>query len=158
MSLLASVRNEATFVVQACPGLALAIEQSALPAQASPAQQLIDQLLQTYTQAMGRFGAGPGEIDTLVLGCTHYVFVESAVQALLGPQVRLVSTGGPVARQTRRLLVSAQLLHPEDSAKQPPAPLLFTTGDLASLHAAAQRWLGLAADTCQAVPAPLQAE
>jgi glutamate racemase len=154
--LLASVCNEATFVVQACPGLALAIEQSTLPAQAPPAQQQIDHLLQTYTQAMGRFGAGPGEIDTLVLGCTHYVFVESALQALLGPQVRLVSTGGPVARQTRRLLASSQLLHPEDSAEPLKAPLLLTTGDLEALQAAAQRWLDLGPDTCQAVPAESQ--
>lgn len=155
--LLANVRNEATFVVQACPGLALAIEQSALPAQASQAQQQINRLLQTCTRAMGRFGAGPGEIDTLVLGCTHYVFVESALQALLGPQVRLVSTGGAVARQTHRLLASAQLLQTDGSASPPKSPLLLTTGDLAGLQAAAQRWLGWGPETCRAVPADLQA-
>jgi glutamate racemase len=153
--LLASVQGEAEFVVQACNGLALAIEQSTLPERAEALQQDIAQLLQTYTQAMGRFGSQPGEIDTLVLGCTHYVFVESALQSLLGAQVRLVSTGEPVARQTHRLLAAANLLHPKLASTHQRTRLL-TTGDLTSLQAAAQRWLDLPPEVCQAVPASLQ--
>lgn len=153
--LLASVQGEAEFVVQACNGLALAIEQSTLPDRADGSQQTIAQLLQTYTQAMGTFGSQPGEIDTLVLGCTHYVFVEDGLKELLGPQVHLVSTGEPVARQTRRLLAAAGLLqHKVASPKQ--RTRLLTTGDLRGLQAAAQRWLGLPPDVCQAVPTSLQ--
>lgn len=154
--LLASVQAEASFVVQACNGLALAIEQSTLPDRSHAAQVQITQLLQNYTQAMGRFGSAPGEIDTLVLGCTHYVFVENALRDLLGPDVQLVSTGEPVARQTHRLLAAAGLLAPENpnTAEQPIR--LLTTGDLQGLQAAAQRWLGWPADVCEAVPASLQ--
>ena len=152
--LLASVQGEAAFVVEACNGLALAIEQSTLPDRLENAQQDIGHLLKTYTQAMGRFGNQPGEIDTLVLGCTHYVFVESDLQALLGPQVHMVSTGEPVARQTRRLLEASGLLS-QDSISTKPSARLLTTGDLESLQAAAQRWLDLPAELCQAVPASL---
>jgi glutamate racemase len=153
--LLASVQSEAHFEVQACNGLALAIEHSTLPDQAEAAQAQITQLLQTYTQAMGRFGSTPGDIDTLVLGCTHYVFVEQDLRQLLGPHVQLVSTGGPVARQTQRLLAAAELLNNEktDGAEQPVR--LLTTGDLQGLQAAAQRWLGLPPEVCEAVPALL---
>jgi glutamate racemase len=154
--LLASVQSEAHFEVQACNGLALAIEQSTLPDQAEAAQAQITQLLQTYTQAMGNFGAAPGHIDTLVLGCTHYVFVENDLRRLLGTDVQLVSTGEPVARQTQRLLAAAGLLNSgkTNGAAQPVR--LLTTGDLQGLQAAAQRWLGLPPEVCEAVPAALQ--
>ncbi|MBD8051277.1 glutamate racemase [Limnohabitans radicicola] len=149
--LLASQQDQAEFVVQACNGLALAIEQSTLPQHEEAAQQRIQDLLATYTSGMGDFGSAAGQMDTLVLGCTHYVFAQDALQALLGPSVQLVSTGEPVARQTRRLLEAAGLL------RLGPAPLsaaarmqLFTTGDLHGLQAAAQRWLGLPASSCHA--------
>jgi glutamate racemase len=153
--LLASVQNEAQFEVQACNGLALAIEHSTLPDQAVAAQAQIAHLLKTYTEAMGHFGAAPGEIDTLVLGCTHYVFVEKDLRQLLGRDVQLVSTGEPVARQTQRLLAAAQLLNTgkTNGAAQPMR--LLTTGDLQSLQAAAQRWLGLPSEVCGAVPSLL---
>jgi glutamate racemase len=153
--LLSSVEGEATFVVQACNGLALAIEQSTLPNQAVSAQAQISHLLKTYTQAMGRFGSAPGDIDTLVLGCTHYVFVENDLRTLLGPDVQLVSTGEPVARQTHRLLEAAGLLNAEQPEGAAPTILLLTTGDLKGLQAAAQRWLGLPEEACEAVPASL---
>ena len=151
--LLDSVEGQAQFTVQACNGLALAIEQSTLPQHADEAQQRITELLAQYTSAMGTFGTGPGQMDTLVLGCTHYVFVENQLRTLLGPDVQLVSTGEAVARQTRRLLEAAGLL------RSGPAPLsaaqrmsLFTTGDLHGLQAAAKRWLGLPPGSCHKAP------
>jgi glutamate racemase len=153
--LLASVHNEAHFEVQACNGLALAIEHSTLPDQALAAQAQILRLLKTYTQAMGRFGGATDEIDTLVLGCTHYVFVENDLRTLLGPDVQLVSTGGPVARQTHRLLAAADLLNTLNSQGLAPVMHLLTTGDWKGLQAAADRWLGLPAEVCKAVPASL---
>jgi glutamate racemase len=90
-----------------------------------------------------------------VLGCTHYVFVEQNLRQLLGPDVQLVSTGEPVARQTHRLLAAAQLLNTRapHGAAQPMR--LMTTGDLQGLQAAAQRWLGLPPEVCWAIPALL---
>jgi glutamate racemase len=154
-NLLASVKNEANFVVQACNGLALAIEQSTLPDPSHAAHAQITHLLQIYTQAMGRFGSAPGDIDTLVLGCTHYVFVENDLRTLLGPDVQLVSTGEPVARQTHRLLVAAGLLNTAKPEGAAPTIRLLTTGDLKGLQSAAQRWLGLPEEACEAVPASL---
>lgn len=154
--LLTGVQKEAHFVVQACNGLAMAIEQSTLPDQANAAQKQIMHLLQTFTQAMGGFGSGPGEMDTLVMGCTHYVFIENALQELVGPHVQLVSTGEPVARQTHRLLLAAGLLNAQATDEVSPRVNLLTTGDLQGLQAAALRWLNLPGEVCQAVPASLQ--
>ena len=155
--LLASVQGEAHFVVQACNGLALAIEQSTLPDQAMAAQAQISHLLRRYTEAMGRFGTGPGDIDTLVLGCTHYVFVEDDLRQQLGPGVQLLSTGEAVARQTQRLLAAAGLLNTQDANGSAQSMRLMTTGDLQGLQAAAMRWLGLPPELCEAAPAKLQA-
>jgi glutamate racemase len=150
--LLGSVQGQAQFEVCACNGLALAIEQTTLPSHQSVASVEVSRLLQSYTQAMGRFGQGAGEIDTLVLGCTHYVFAQDELQRLVGPQVQLVSTGEPVARQTQRLLESAHLLRHEPAPRALGARIeLFTTGNLPSLKSAAQRWLKLPAQHCHRV-------
>lgn len=135
--LLQRLEGQATFVVQACPGLALAIEDKA---------PNVGELLLRFTQAMGRFGSQPGEIDTLVLGCTHYVFALDELQRIVGPEVRCLSTGEPVAQQTRRLLDAAGALRTNDS---PCVQIqLLTNGDLSVLQGAAQRWLHLSADHC----------
>ena len=148
--LLTSLEGRAEFVVCACNGLALAIEQTTLLAHQNTAAQQVEALLRQYTMQMGAFGGAAGQMDTLVLGCTHYVFAQEALQTLVGLGVQLVSTGEPVARQTRRLLEAESALHPGPAPLNPAGRVrLFTTGDLAGLQAAAQRWLQLPAHACQ---------
>lgn len=161
--LMTSLADQAHFVVQPCDGLAHAIERSvALPAAApgSPVHATeTGALCERYVQAMGSFGTGPGQIDTLVLGCTHYIFVAHELRALVGQEVQFIETGEPVARQTRRLLEAAGLLALPPS-EQPTSPMgsepvqLLTTGPVAMMQAAAQRWLNLPARLCQSVSLP----
>ena len=159
--LMASLADQAHFVVQPCDGLAHAIERSvALPAAApdSPVHATeTGALCERYLQAMGSFGTGPGQMDTLVLGCTHYIFVAHELRALVGPEVQFIETGEPVARQTRRLLEAAGLLalppSGQPTSPEGPEPVqLLTTGPVAMMQAAAQRWLNLPARLCQSVP------
>jgi glutamate racemase len=166
--LMASLAGQAQFVVQPCDGLAHAIERSvALPIAApdSPVEATeTGALCARYIEAMGSFGTAAGQMDTLVLGCTHYIFVAHELRALVGPDVQFIETGEPVARQTRRLLEAAGLLHvpAETRPGQPPVPQseatppvqLLTTGPVAMLEAAAQRWLDLPASCCQSVQVP----
>lgn len=139
--------------VQACDGLARAIEASTWQADGNAAE--IEALCARYASALGQFGSEPGQMDTLVLGCTHYVFAQSVLQPLLGPQVQLLDTGKAVAQQTQRLLQQARLL--ADTAQAlPSCPVqLFTTGALPALQAAAARWLHLPAPCCGVVQALL---
>lgn len=147
-ALLATVQGQADFALQPCDGLAAAIENEVLPG-CHPAGEGTRALCERYTQALGLFGGARGEIDTLVLGCTHYVFVEDTLRGLLGPAVTLIETGEPVARQTRRLLDQHGLLAPAGSRAGAAPVELISTGDAQLLEAAASRWLGLtAADTC----------
>ncbi|QLA83609.1 glutamate racemase [Acidovorax sp. JMULE5] len=158
--LMASLADQAHFVVQPCDGLAHAIERSvALPVadQGSPVHATeTGGLCARYVQAMGSFGTAPGQMDTLVLGCTHYIFVANELRALVGPGVQFIETGEPVARQTRRLLETVGLQAAPDSAVATDAPRtrLLTTGPVAMLQAAAERWLGLPADCCETVSVP----
>ena len=147
--LLGNLNDQARFTVKACNGLALAIEQSTSLTQGAQADKRVEQMLQQYTQEMGEFGSNAGQMDTLVLGCTHYVFVQNAIQSLLGPHIQLVSTGAPVARQTHRLLAAAGLLRSGPGPQTLSALIeLMTNGDLAGLQAAAQRWLKLPHSAC----------
>ncbi len=143
------------FHVQACDGLARAIERSTQEADSHDGCD-VQALCADYTRALGHFGLKTSEMDTLVLGCTHYVFAKEALRALVGPDVQLIDTGAAVARQTRRLLARAQLLQPEPvvpdaQAVAGPAQIqLMTTGQLQALQAAAARWLQLPASCCSA--------
>ncbi|MHB0987962.1 MAG: glutamate racemase [Bellilinea sp.] len=44
------------------------------------------------------------QIDTVVLGCTHYPLVIPLIQAIVGPSVQVIDPAPAIARQTRRLL------------------------------------------------------
>lgn len=130
-ALLTSLQEQAEFILQPCDGLADAIERHDTPK--------IEALCARYTGAIGQFGTQPGEIDTLVLGCTHYPFADKQLRALLGPEVQLLETGAPVARQTRRLLHARGLLQ-ETTA---PSLRFYSTGHPERLQAAVRDWLQL---------------
>ncbi|MEI7786296.1 MAG: glutamate racemase [Betaproteobacteria bacterium] len=133
--LLEPLRQQADFVLRACDGLALAIENSVQGS--AQAQADLHACASEHVHALGELGAGSGQIDTLVLGCTHYPFIASQLQALAGPQVSLVDTGAPVARQTRSRLAELAAPAPSGSGRIE----LISTGPSEGLQAAAQRWL-----------------
>jgi glutamate racemase len=49
------------------------------------------------------------EIDTLVLGCTHYPLLKSLLADVLGPDVRLIDSAEETAAETARTLATASL-------------------------------------------------
>ena len=150
--LLQSLQGQAGFALQPCDGLADAIERAATePAPGGEWTIKMKALCARYVGAAGLFGTEAGQIDTLVLGCTHYVFAQGVLRGLLGPDVQLVETGAPVARHTRRLLQRADRLAPGGAATDLQ---LFSTGDPQALQAAAARWLASPARAAQAVEVP----
>ncbi|MDP3249569.1 MAG: glutamate racemase [Polaromonas sp.] len=136
-ALLTSLSTQAEFVLRPCDGLAEAIERAAVRPEDAP--ELIASCAR-HTEAMGRFGSQTGEIDTLVLGCTHYPFASDILRGQLGAEVHLLDTGMPVARQTRLRLPA---LPSGDIPSRTGQIRLFTTGQPLALQTAAQRWLAL---------------
>lgn len=138
-ALLTGQAGQADFVLQPCDGLADAIERSAGTGDTTETIALCDR----YMGAMGLFGTEQGQIDTLVLGCTHYPFASDYLRALLGAGVQIIDNGEAIARQTRRLLHTTAS-HENSPVPSPPGQVsLFTTGQPQTLQAAAGRWLGL---------------
>ena len=52
------------------------------------------------------------EVDTAILGCTHYPFVGALLQRLLGPQVTLITSGTAIARRVQHALSTRELATP----------------------------------------------
>ncbi len=120
-TLLATLHGQATFVLQPCDGLADAIERD-------DATKIVAACAR-YTGAMGTFGTKTGQIDTLVLGCTHYPFVADVLRRTTGANVTFIEGGAQVARQTRRLLQERGWLNaapPSPSSTTQPCPAAST--------------------------------
>jgi glutamate racemase len=81
------------------PGLVELIEQGR--GNSAEAEILLRSLLKDYI----------GNIDALVLGCTHYPFAAGAISRVLGEQVALLDGGDGTARETKRRLALAGLLN-----------------------------------------------
>ena len=116
------------FSCQPCDGLADAIERH----DASTALALCERYLHSLREQ-----AGP-DMDTLVLGCTHYPFASEVLSRLCGPTVTLVDTGTPVARRTRDVVGSFG-----EASESDIPPVLLASGSPDALSQAAQRWLNL---------------
>ncbi|WP_292834462.1 glutamate racemase [Microbacterium sp.] len=67
-------------------------------------------------------------VDTLVLGCTHYPFLEGAISYVMGPDVSLVSSDTETAKDVYHQLVSRDLLAGPDAV---PTHVYEATGDSA---------------------------
>ena len=57
------------------------------------------------------------EIDTLVLGCTHYPLLKPLIAEIVGPGVRLIDSAEETAADTRRLLAEHALATPSGEGR-----------------------------------------
>lgn len=121
--LVASQAQGVVVVPRPCPGLARLIEDGDLQAPALLAA------IEEHAAALRE-----AEVDTVVLGCTHYPFVHAQIQAAMGPQVQIIDTADAVARHATRSLQGRVL------AGDAPARLQ-TTGDPERLRAIGAAWL-----------------
>lgn len=80
------------------------------------------------------------EVDTLVLGCTHYPLLAGLISLVMGEQVTLVSSADETAREVYRVLMDKDMLRPDSSSA--PVHELLTTGDPEIFDRLAKRFLG----------------
>lgn len=84
-------------------------------------------------------------VDTLVLGCTHYPFLRGVIRQVMGPDVVLVSSDIETANDVYRELTERNLLR---TADLPPVIRYETTGaDTRAFTELANRLLGTGIDT-----------
>jgi glutamate racemase len=78
------------------------------------------------------------DVDTLVLGCTHYPLLTGVISYVMGDAVTLVSSAEETAKDLYRTLVEKDLLN--DSGA--PTYKFVATGDVDSFSKLARRFLG----------------
>jgi glutamate racemase len=121
-----SATTSVRFIVQACNGLADQIEKGELQS----AETAL--LVHRYVEPLIEQGA-----DTVVLGCTHYPFVqpliEEAIRRMTTTPVMIVDTGDAVARQLVRLIEQREL---QRKVQGDGSLAAFTTGSETALSAA----------------------
>jgi glutamate racemase len=80
------------------------------------------------------------EIDTLVLGCTHYPLLTGVVSYVMGDGVTLVSSAEETAKDVYRVLAEHGLAR--DPALPPPVHRFVATGDPEDFATLGHRFLG----------------
>ncbi|MCW2598943.1 MAG: glutamate racemase [Frankiales bacterium] len=96
------------------------------------------QLLQLATHYLGP--VMDADVDTLVLGCTHYPLLTGMISLVVGEGVTLVSSAEETAKDVYRVLVREGLERSEDAPL--PQHRFLATGDPASFAKVSRRFLG----------------
>jgi glutamate racemase len=102
---LRTLDAEVQVTSRACPLLVPLIEEGWLE------DELTDRVIARYLEPLMREG-----IDTLVLGCTHYPLLLSAIKRALGPAVKLVDSAQNCAVAVQEFLDRHQLRAPTGAA------------------------------------------
>ncbi len=116
------------FFQHACPGLVSQIEKGELESNATRAI-LEDALLPMLEK----------NIDTVVLGCTHYPFVIPLIERIVGAHVRVIDPAPSVARQVKRLLEASGNLNQTSESQR---VRFYTSADPASMKSLLPLLLG----------------
>lgn len=80
------------------------------------------------------------EVDTLVLGCTHYPLLTGVISYVMGNGVSFVSSAEETAKDLYRVLVENSLLRAGQD--RPATHRFLATGDARSFEKLARRFLG----------------
>jgi len=108
-------------------------------------------LAQSYLEPLQR-----AEVDTLVLGCTHYPMLIGAITHVMGDAVTLVSSADETAKDVFRILTDEGLLRNPVEPSRGGIPVgehrFFATGEAESFHRLAERFLGPAVGPIARLP------
>jgi glutamate racemase len=80
------------------------------------------------------------QVDTLVLGCTHYPLLTGVISYVMGEGVTLVSSAEETAKDLYRTLVENDLLRAQSAT--PATHRFLATGDAKAFETLARRFLG----------------
>ena len=95
------------------------------------------------------------DVDTLILGCTHYPLLTGVISYVMGDLVTLVSSAEETAKDVYRVLADRGELRPSALAGEPapqPRHEFRTTGDPEEFRRLARRFLGPEIDELAVAP------
>ncbi|MDT7661576.1 MAG: glutamate racemase [Pseudonocardiales bacterium] len=122
--------TDVTVVPVACPRFVDFVERGM-----TSGRQVLG-LAQSYLEPLQR-----AEVDTVVLGCTHYPLLSGVLQLALGPDVTLVSSAEETAKDVLRVLSELDLLR-EPALTPMTGHEFLATGDPEPFRRLGRRFLG----------------
>ncbi len=143
---LAHAAPHARVIEKACPLFVSLAEEGW--AETNVARQVATEYLREVTAQ---------EIDTLVLGCTHYPILRQVIQETVGASVRLIDSGAATAAEVVQLLHDKNLAHPAGTRHGRVRRLcddldhFYVTDAAARFSRVAERFLGSAPASLEAV-------
>src|SRR5699024_959767 len=102
----------------ACPTFVPMIESGII--KGKQVQDTVSKALKSYKYT---------NIDTLILGCTHYPIIKESIQNLFGNRIRVVSSAEETAKETSKLLDVLDLLESNITTKRSEHKF-YTSGNL----------------------------
>ena len=120
--------RQAQVLAQPCPGLADCVERGEL--NGPRPQALLNRYLQPLLTQ---------NIDTLVLGCTHYPFLKPLIKQIIGPKIMIIDPSAAVSRQLSRILEGLHQLADSDALS---GERYFTSGCVEHTAPVISRLLG----------------
>jgi glutamate racemase len=111
-----------------------------------PFDESVVEMVRSYCEPLKE-----AEVDTVVLGCTHYPLVAPMLQRVLGRNVRLVSAGHAIAARVQRVLREQGLA---ESGDQEGTYRFLCTGDAESFRELGTRFLQMPLGEVERVDLP----
>lgn len=129
-SVLERFANNVTVLQATCPGLVSKIEEGEVDSPAT--RQILENALLPMMEQ---------DLDTVVLGCTHYPFVIPLIQEIVGPAVRVIDPAPAVARQAARIIETSKIFGSVGKLQHPAR--FITTGKPLLLQQRLSKLIGL---------------
>jgi glutamate racemase len=118
-----------------CPGLVLEIEQGNL--EGAETRAILEKALRPMIDQ---------QIDTVVLGCTHYPFVIPLIEEIVGDQVRVIDPAPAVAKQSARLIES---INDRNEDRVSGKITFYTTGESSAFEKILSRLIRDQGEVCK---------
>ncbi|MBY8574525.1 glutamate racemase [Lactiplantibacillus plantarum] len=119
----------ATVVSQACPKFVPLVESNEY--QSTVAKRVVAETLKQLKKQ---------DVDTLVLGCTHYPLLRPLIQNVMGPGVTLIDSGAETVNDVSAVLDYLDIANDRSTKRYPDE--YYTTGAADQFEAIARNWLG----------------
>lgn len=126
---------QAQVVGLACPTLVSLVEEDHLYSERDK-QMIVAEALKPLQDQ---------ELDSLILGCTHYPLITDYIRQAVGDDIKLISSAEETAKQLAGILADLGMLNDGQAGAQDEAGtshnLYYTTGDAEIFRQVGERWL-----------------
>jgi glutamate racemase len=137
---LADQQRALTVTEVEAPDLAAVIQRG------FPFSESVVEMVRSYCEPLKR-----GEVDTVILGCTHYPLVAPMLQRILGRDVHLVTAGHAIAATAQRVLAEGGVAK---TGNEEGTYRFLCTGDAAAFRELGTRFLQMPLGDIERVDLP----